>query len=160
MPHRLTARLARWQIWLLTLSGSALWLSGSAWLLLHYYGQATSEFGPVMNPLEPWMMKAHGLALIPALLGIGGMFVAHVPKGWKHQAQRIAGIVLCTFLGLLVASGYLLYYLGDEGARELTSLVHWSVGFVLPVSFVWHWLNGLKQRERRHPRANASGKPK
>lgn len=34
-----TARLARWQIWMLCLSGTLLWLSGSAWLLLHYYGQ-------------------------------------------------------------------------------------------------------------------------
>ncbi|MEO6717546.1 MAG: hypothetical protein ABIM50_09930 [Novosphingobium sp.] len=148
MVHRRSAKLASWQIWLLTLSGSALWLSGSAWLLLHYYGQVKGEFGPEMNPLEPWMMKLHGLVLIPALLGIGGMFVAHIPKGWTHQHQRIAGIALCAFLGLLIISGYMLYYAGAEEVRNWTSIVHWSLGLALPAIFIWHYQNGLRARKR------------
>lgn len=150
MVHRRTAKLARWQIWLLTLPGSGLWLSGAAWLLLHYFGQAQGEFGPETNPVEPWMMKAHGLLLIPALLGIGGMFVAHIPKGWSHPHQRVAGIVLCIVLGIVVASGYLLYYLGDENARAWTSIAHWSIGLGLPAIFLWHYLNGLSARRRPH----------
>lgn len=149
MPHRRTARLARWQIWLLSLSGAGLWLSGSAWLLLHYFGQRQGAFGPETNPAEPWMMKGHGLFLIPALLGIGGMFVAHIPKGWDHQHQRVAGIALCAVLAVLIGSGYLLYYVGDEGARAWTSLVHWGLGLGLPAVFLWHYLNGLSARRRR-----------
>lgn len=148
MPHRRTARLARWQIWLLSLSGAGLWLSGSAWLLLHYYGQTQGEFGPENNPLEPWMMKIHGLFLIPVLLGIGGMFVAHIPKGWDHTRQRVAGVVLCAILAVLVASGYLLYYASDETFRSWTSLTHWIVGLTLPAVFIWHYLNGLAARRR------------
>lgn len=148
MPHRRTAKLASWQIWLLTLSGATLWLSGAAWLLLHYYGQVQGEFGPETNPVAPWMMKAHGLALIPMLMGIGGMFIAHIPKGWTHQQQRIAGIALCLCLSLLIASGYMLYYVGAEDVRGWTSTVHWSVGLMLPVIFVWHYLNGLRARRR------------
>lgn len=148
MPHRRTARLVRWQIWLLLLSGSALWLSGAGWLLLHYFGQRQGAFGPETNPTEPWMMKAHGLFLIPALLGIGSMFVAHIPKGWTHRHQRVAGIALCTVLGILIGSGYLLYYVGDETARAWTSLGHWSVGLGLPMVFLWHYLNGLSARRR------------
>lgn len=148
MPHRRTAKLASWQIWLLTLSGGALWLSGSAWLLLHYFGQTKGEFGPETNPVEPWMMKAHGLFLIPALLGIGGMFVAHIPRGWSHLRQRVAGIALCVTLALLIGSGYLLYYVGDEAARGWTSFVHWGIGLGLPAIFLWHYLNGLAARRR------------
>lgn len=148
MPHRRTARLARWQLWLLTISGSLLWLSGAAWLLLHYFGQAKGEFGPEANPLEPWMMRAHGFVLIPALLGIGGMFVAHIPKGWTHPPQRVAGIALCTLLALLIASGYMLYYVGDDIVRTWTSIVHWSLGLLLPAIFIWHYLNGLRARRR------------
>jgi hypothetical protein len=148
MPHRRTAKLASWQIWLLTLSGGALWLSGCAWLLLHYFGQAQGEFGPEMNPFEPWMMKVHGLVLIPALLGIGGMLVAHIPKGWTHPHQRIAGIALCTFLTFLIVSGYMLYYAGDEIVRSSTSIIHWSLGLVLPAIFAWHWINGIRARRR------------
>lgn len=148
MPHRKTARLAAWQIWLLTLSGSGLWLSGSGWLLLHYFGQKAGEYGPEMNPAEPWMMTAHGLFLIPVLLGIGGIFVAHIPKGWSHVRQRVAGVALCTVLAILVASGYLLYYAGDEALRDWSGLIHWVIGLGLPVIFLWHYINGLYDRRR------------
>lgn len=147
--HRRTARLANWQIWLLCLSGAGLWLSGGIWLLLHYFGQQQGEFGPETNPLEPWMMKLHGLVLIPALLGIGGMFVAHIPKGWDHVHQRVAGIALGAVLSVLIASGYMLYYVGDEGLRAWTSLAHWGLGIILPAIFLWHYLNGLLVRRRR-----------
>lgn len=146
MVQRRTAKLAGWQIWLLSLSGAALWLSGAAWLLLHYYGQKPGEFGPDMNPLEPWMMKLHGLVLIPALLGIGGMLVVHIPKGWAYVHQRIAGIALCGVLVVLIASGYMLYYVGDEIVRDWTSMVHWTVGLVVPAVFLWHYFNGLLVR--------------
>lgn len=146
MPHRRSARLASWQIWSVSLSGAGLWLSGAAWLLLHYFGQAEGEFGLEMNPLEPWMMKLHGLILIPALLAIGGMFVAHIPKGWDHRAQRLVGIALCAVLGVLIGSGYLLYYAGGEALREWSSLVHWGLGLALPAIFLWHYLNGLAAR--------------
>jgi hypothetical protein len=150
MPHRRTARLASWQIWLLSLSGTGLWLTGGAWLLLHYYGQTEGDFGPQMNPLEPWMMKLHGFFLIPALMGIGGMFVAHIPKGWHYSAQRAAGIVLCVVLTVLVASGYLLYYAGGEVLREGSSLTHWIIGLTLPAVFLWHYVNGrLVRRKKR-----------
>ena len=148
MIHRRSAKLASWQIWLLALSGTGLWLSGCGWLLLHFYGQKQGEFGPEMNPIEPWMMKAHGLFLIPALLTIGGMFVAHIPKGWTHQRQRIAGIALCAVLAVLIMSGYMLYYVGDEDLRNWTSVAHWAIGLILPVVFLWHYLNGLRARRR------------
>lgn len=149
MPNRRTARIAAWQIWLLSLSGAGLWLSGGAWLLLHYFGQTPGEYGPEMNPLEPWMMKLHGLVLIPALLGIGGMFVAHIPKGWAHQPQRVAGITLCAVLAVLIVSGYMLYYVGDDVLREWTSLAHWIIGIALPAAFLWHYLNGLAVRRKK-----------
>lgn len=148
MVHRRSAKLASWQIWLLALSGIGLWLSGSGWLLLHYFGQKEGEFGPEMNPIEPWMMKAHGLLLIPALLGIGGMFIAHIPKGWAHRRQRIAGVALCAVLAVLIASGYMLYYVGDEDLRNWTSLIHWGFGMGLPAVFLWHYINGLRARRR------------
>ena len=148
MAHRKTARLARWQIWLLTLSGGALWLSGVIWLVLHHFGQVQGEFGPEENPIDPWMMRIHGLALIFVLLGIGAMLVAHIPKGWAHRAQRVAGVALCTFLSALIVSGYMLYYVSGDDLRAWTSIAHWSLGLSLPAIFVWHYLNGLRDRRR------------
>ena len=152
MPHRKSARLAGWQIWLVSLSGGLLWLTGGAWLLLHYYGQREGEFGLEMNPLEPWMMTLHGLFLVPALLGIGAMFVAHIPKGWNHREQRLAGIALCGLLAIIVITGYLLYYAGGESLREWSSLIHWGLGLLLPAIFIWHYLNGRSLRKGKLPR--------
>ena len=149
MVHRRTARLAGWQIWLLSISGAGLWLSGGAWLLLHYYGQKQGEFGLEMSPAEPWMMKVHGFFLIPALLGIGGMFVAHIPKGWDHARQRVGGVALCTILAVLIVSGYGLYYVGDDELHGWTSIAHWCLGLALPMVFLWHYLIGLSLRRKK-----------
>lgn len=149
MSNTRSARLARWQIWLLTVSGTALWLSGAAWLLLHNYGQVDGEFGSETNPLEPWMLRLHGLALIPALLGFGGLFVAHMPKGWKDRKQRNVGIGLTAFLCVLILSGYLLYYLGSDGPRELASLIHWVIGLAVPIIFIWHYVSRTEAKRAR-----------
>jgi 4-amino-4-deoxy-L-arabinose transferase-like glycosyltransferase len=148
MRHLRTARLAAWQTWLLSLSGTGLWLSGAAWLLLHYYGQVQGEFGLEMNLAEPLAMKVHGLVMIPALLGLGGLFVAHIPKGWHHRGQRVAGSILGAILIVLIASGYLLYYAGGEDLRAWTSLIHWAIGLGLPVVFVWHYVQGRRAHKR------------
>lgn len=153
MPNTRSAKLAKWQIWLLSLSGTLLWLSGSAWLLLHYYGRVQGPFGPESNPLEPWMLRLHGLVLIPALLGVGGLFLVHFRKGWSHKPQRVAGLILSAAVLVLVATGYLLYYVGDDELREVFSRVHWIAGLGVPAVFVWHYLNGLRARRgSRRPR--------
>ena len=151
MPNTRSAKLARWQIMLLTISGGLLWLSGAGWLLLHYYGQVQGEFGPQTNPVEPWFMRLHGLVLIPVLLGFGGLFIAHIPKGWKDQKQRFAGIALTAVLSALILSGYLLYYVGGDGLREWTSLIHWIIGLASPVIFIWHYLGRTARKAAKKP---------
>lgn len=146
MSNTRSARLARWQIMLLTTSGAVLWLSGGAWLLLHYFGQVQGAFGPEINPLEPWLLRLHGLALIPALFGFGGLFVVHVPKGWKDLPQRTIGLALTSLIGVLILSGYLLYYVGDDAVRSWTSIVHWVIGLAVPLVFIWHYIHGKSKR--------------
>lgn len=147
MSNTRSARLARWQIMLLTISGALLWLSGGAWLLLHYFGQVAGEFGPTTNPLEPWLMRLHGLVLIPALLGMGGLLVVHIPKGWNDVPQRNIGLGLSSLMIALIVSGYLLYYVGAEDARALASVIHWSIGLGVPGVFIWHYIHGRSRRK-------------
>jgi hypothetical protein len=144
--NRRTAKLARWQIWLLTSSGAALWLTGGLWLLLHHYGQVQGNFGPETHPLEPWMLRLHGLALIPVLLGAGGLMVAHIPRGWHYPHQRVAGVVLGVLLLTLILTGYLLYYVSSDSLRSWSSFIHWVLGLALPVIFIWHYRGKAKLR--------------
>ena len=142
MQHLRTAKLARWQIQLLSWSGGALWLTGIAWLLLHYFGRTRGAFGPETNPLEPWMLRFHGLAMVASLLGLGGLLVVHVWKGWSYRHQRLVGTFLLATVGILVVTGYLLYYVGDEELRSWVSLIHWLVGVLLPILFIVHYRRG------------------
>lgn len=146
MVHLRSARLARWQYRLLVWTGLLLWGSGAAWLGLHYFGQKQGDFGPEPSPFEPWMLRLHGLVLIPALMGLGTLLLVHLPRGWAYRAQRVAGLVLATILGVLVISGYLLYYVGDDDARGWIGLIHWAIGLGLPLAGLWHILNGRRLR--------------
>lgn len=154
MPNTRSARLARWQILLLTISGGILWLSGAGWLLLHYFGQVQGEFGVETNPLEPWFLRLHGLVLIPALLGFGGLFIVHMPKGWKDESQRVAGVTLTSLVAVLILTGYMLYYVGGEWLRDWTSLIHWALGLGVPGIFIWHYLG--RKNAKPKTRANSS----
>ncbi len=154
MPSTRSDRLATWQVRVLTVSGSILWITGFAWLLLHHFGQVQGEFGPQSNPLEPWLLRLHGLVLIPALLGFGSVMVVHIPRGWNDKRQRIAGLALTAVMSGLILSGYLLYYLGIEWLRGWTSVIHWVIGLSLPAIFTWHYL-GRRANKRR-----ARAKPK
>jgi hypothetical protein len=158
MPHRRTAKLASWQVWLLAVSGGNLVVSGSIWLLLHYFWPVHGEFGFEPNPLEPWLMRLHGLMVIPALLGIGGLFVAHVPKGWNHKNQRATGAVLGAILSVLITTGYLLYYVGIEEIRPWVSLIHWIAGLALPMFAAWHYINSRAARSAPNRRCRWSAR--
>jgi hypothetical protein len=146
MIHLLSARLASWQVRTLVISGSILWLTGIAWLLLHHFGQIQGEFGPETNPVEPWMLRIHGLAMIFALMGLGTLLVVHVWKGWSYASQRVLGLVLAGVILVLIATGYLLYYVGDETARSWISVVHWVIGLILPVAFLLHYKRRISLR--------------
>lgn len=147
LPIR-SARLARWQILLLTISGGLLWLSGSLWILLRYFGQVQGEFGPEPNPWQTWLLRLHGLLLIPVLMGIGGLLVAHVPMGWHSKAQRSTGVALLAIFGLLTISGYMLYYVGVDDVRSWTSVTHWVIGLAVPGLFLWHYTHVKRSRRR------------
>ena len=46
----------------------------------------------------------------------------------------------------LILSGYLLYYVGNENARSVVSVLHWGIGIVSPICFGFHRL----RFRRRH----------
>jgi hypothetical protein len=146
---RETPKLARWQSKTLMWIGLLLWVTGLAWLGLHYFGRAEGEFGPEINPLEPWTLRLHGLLIIPAYVLLGSLLVAHIPLGWKVRTQRSAGLGLAVVLLLLIVSGYALYYVGSVELREYTSLFHWTLGLAVPAFFYWHYRRRFAARLER-----------
>lgn len=119
-------RLATLQRGLLYSALATLLLTGAYWALIHYLG-VRAWLG------EPLLMKIHGAAAMLALVLLGGLLPAHVAVGWSLRRNRPSGAVLLAVCGLLTLTGYLLYYAGDELARDASSYVHLALGVVLPL---------------------------
>jgi len=144
MLHLKSAKLARWQVRLIVTSGVFLWLSGAVWLWLHYFGQKEGDFGPEINPLEPWMLRLHGAAMQVALIALGTLLVVHVWRGWGYRSQRVVGSLLVALIAALILTGYGLYYFGDDTWRPLVSLLHWGVGLAILPIFLMHYTSGRR----------------
>ena len=132
--------------WALYLVGTGVWLTGGLWLLFHHFLVKQGEFGPTANPLEPWWLRLHGAFAFAAVWIFGLLWGVHITKLWRHKRRRWSGGILTGIFAGLIASGYLLYYVGDDRVRPLVSGFHWVIGLLCPVFFVWHrW----RRRKRR-----------
>ena len=154
-PHRSSAaagsplaahRLARWQRLALYASGWLLLASGTLWLAVHYaIGAGASE---LPHPLEPWLMRLHGLAAFASLVVLGALSAAHVPQGWRvshrrHWAsQRRSGVLLCACASLLALTGYALYFFAPEGVRPAIGWSHSGVGVAMALLVTLHRRGG------------------
>ena len=138
--HALPTRLGARRRWLVNLTGLGLWLTGLAWLGLHYFGVRQGEFGAEHNPLEAWSLAAHGAFAFLALWALGLLWGVHVVNGWRLRRRRWTGGVLLGVFAILILSGYLLYYAGEDTVRPAVSLVHWAVGLLVLVAYLAHRL--------------------
>src|SRR5512147_144256 len=120
--------LPAWQRRGLVLAAWSLLLSGAAWLPVHYLWGAGA--GELPSPLEPWLMRWHGLAVLTGLFALGAVSAGHVPRGWRAGRQRSSGLLLCVLWGLLTASGYGLSYLVSERWRGALGWAHAAAGFL------------------------------
>ena len=125
---------------------AVLWCSGAAWLVLRYLLRPTSEFGELPNPLEAWSLRVHGAAAFATLWLLGMLWAIHLAPAWKAR-RRTSGIVLGAIAGLLVLSGYLLYYAGGDAVREWVAWLHWGIGLALPLPLLVHALRGRTARD-------------
>ena len=118
--------------------GALLWLSGAAWLVLHYVFPQASAFGPLPNPWEAPLMRAHGLVAVCGVFLIGWMTAAHVTARWSSDRNRRSGLALGLTTLLLVFSGYALYYTTGT-PHDGAGLLHEVIGVLAPAAALAHW---------------------
>jgi hypothetical protein len=92
-----------------------LWLSGALWLLVHFAFPQRNEFGPLPNPWEPGLLRAHGILAVGAVFLLGWLAAEHIPAGWSRgggarvawnrSARRRAGALAAQPRGALKARG-------------------------------------------------------
>ncbi len=135
---RLSRGHRHWVYW----SGAALFATGALWLVYRFFLRDHGEFGDPPHPLEVWWLRLHGGCAMLMLIVAGSLLPIHVRRGWHQRKNLLAGSVVVAIIVLLTASGYALYYFGDEGARPVISAVHWIIGLGAPVALIWHILRG------------------
>ncbi len=138
--NRKTGTLGRRRRWAFYIVGIGVWLTGALWLLFHYFFVTQGEFGPTTNPLEPWWLKLHGAFAFAAVWIFGLLWGIHITKLLPTQRKRWSGSALTGVFALLIVSGYLLYYVGDDRFRPMISLLHWVIGLASPVALLGHRL--------------------
>lgn len=148
-PVRKLGSLGLSRRWSLYIIGAGVWLSGGLWLLYHYFFERQGEFGLTVNPLEPWWLKLHGAFAFAAVWLFGLLWGVHITKAWPHKRRRWSGGVLTGVFVLLIVSGYLLYYIGDDKVRPIVSVVHWAIGLGCPIFFLFHRLRFRRRSRRR-----------
>jgi hypothetical protein len=138
----------RHQAWVYGTLG-VLFASGVLDLAARFGLRGQGPFGETRSPLEPSSLKLHGAAAMAFLLLLGTLLPGHVRRAWQAGLSRVAGALLLGLNGLLILSGYGLYYLGGEGTRRLVSPLHWAIGLLLPVGLAWHIREGRRLRRKR-----------
>jgi len=160
---RLSTNHRRWIYW----SGTALFATGALWLLFHYFARTQGQFGEASHPLEVWWLRLHGGCAMLVLVVIGSLLPVHVRRGWHLRKNLLAGWVLGVLALLLIASGYALYYVGDETTRPWISVFHWALGLGAPLGLTWHVWRGQQahatrrtDRRRAHKSASEESVPR
>ncbi len=118
---------------------AVLWLSGALWLIAHYVFPAHNEFGVLPNRFEAPLMRVHGLIAVVAVFLFGWVIAGHVLSRWSAAANRRSGLGLMGCAGLLVVSGYALYY-ATGALHESAGVLHEWLGVAAIAVALAHWL--------------------
>ncbi|HVW71002.1 MAG TPA: hypothetical protein VHB68_18615 [Steroidobacteraceae bacterium] len=115
-----------------------LWVSGCAWLILHFEFPVRTDFGPAPNPWEPSLLRLHGWVAVPMVFLLGWVTADHISDRWHHSRNRLSGFSLAGFALLLTVSGYALYYTTDR-LHDIAAVTHEVLGVMAIVFALLHW---------------------
>lgn len=122
----------------LYVTGGVVAASGVVWLVVHDASRRVAVA----------CMEVHGTTAMALLVLTGAVVALHAATGWRERRNRASGAILSTALLIVIATGALLYYVGDEGARNLASVTHWVLGLAaiaLTGLHVWFGQRGARE---------------
>jgi hypothetical protein len=130
-----------------------LWLSGCAWLVVHFFFPAATEFGPAPNSAEPWLLRIHGWVAMGGVFLFGWLTSEHISNRWRKPQNRVSGLSLAAFVSILTLSGYALYYTTDH-LHDGAVAIHEVLGTLAVVFGLMHWrVRERSTANRRHLRS-------
>ena len=116
--------------------------SGLAWLAI--------DRGDAMDAADRALLHAtvriHALAGLACIYVVGTLWFMHVRRAWRSHRNRLAGSTFLALMATLVASGYALGYLTDEGNHVGVARLHWIGGLVAASVYLVHRWRGSTTR--------------
>jgi len=128
------------------------WFTGVLFFILNRWFETETDFGFQKHPWVFPLLRFHGAAAFLMIFLYGVLLSTHVPKSWPTRRSRFFGIMLLSQQGLMILTGYLLYYLGDPTHKEITMYVHTTLGFTYPLVLLIHILTGKRNRPTNNRR--------
>jgi hypothetical protein len=153
-----SVRLKRAHRFLIYVVLVVLFVTGVAWACFNYFVALPNE---LVSASKSWAMKIHGAAAMAILVLLGTLLNVHVKFAWRTGRNRINGAILLSVFGVLIVTGYGLYYAGGEKLRAWTSWIHLVIGVAVPIFLVIHILLGrgaravVQRRKHHHSPAKA-----
>ena len=95
-------------------------------------------FAEVLDACQPWLLKIHGGAAMAFLVALGILIPTHIKRAWQVRRNRANGAFFVTVMGVLVVTGYGLYYFGDDRWRSAASWMHLILGLAAPALLALH----------------------
>lgn len=128
-----------------------LFSSGLIWLIFNVF----QNYNPDYRFFSIWSLKFHGAAAYGFLVVFGMIISTHISFNWQvKKNRRKSGIILTILFVILIITGYLLYYLGDEIVRNYVSYIHWIIGIfaavVLPIHHLKHKKSSNRSNRKNH----------
>lgn len=138
----------------------AVWLSGVAWLVLHYGYATPTEFGATPHRWEAPALTLHGVAGVAVVFLCGWLAATHVATHWPRRRRRATGLGVSVVAGMLGVSGFALYYLVAAAARDATALGHAALGTAAIAVVLLHALPRAPREAPEPPRARRGSHPR
>ncbi len=132
------------RFWIFLILGT-LWLSGCAWLCLDQFFASRGPFGKTPHPWEGPIVLLHGVIAVASMYLLGWISAQHVSHWWHKRLRRISGSFLCAFLGILVISGFALFFISDDGWQHLAAVIHEISGLAITPLAAQHWFVRYRQ---------------
>jgi purine-cytosine permease-like protein len=127
-------KMPAWQRWFTISTLIICSISGIAFLMGHEFQISRQTLGAHS------VLALHGIASALALIAFGAVMPFHIKAGLKAWKNLISGISQLLFLAILVITALLLYY-GPEELHDGSKLVHWVLGLVFFIIFIFHISN-------------------
>jgi heme A synthase len=95
----------------------------------------------------PWRLSAdmriytaalHTLFAFMVFMAIGALWSIHMRQGWRKKSNKKSGLALMCLMSLLLLSAVAIFYLSDELALTLASLIHAVLGVGIGLLFIQH----------------------